>query len=191
MLLQIEPLQSLEMVWVIDLTIAARNSQVFTSECRPHLRQQQFFELFIDCFVDVDVIDSHAGLTAVEKLPKNDTLGCTLEVCGFIDDDRTLSTEFQNAGGEIFSSLNRHQSASLSGTGEADDIELETGESLGHLHLSLNHSVKSYIHPALRGSMYFSNSLASTLEQLGESSLGFKTTAFPAEIAAATCGKAV
>jgi hypothetical protein len=151
----VESLQSFEVVCIIDFTVISRNGEIFTCEGCPHFGEEHFFELFIDSLVDIDVIDAHAGLAAVEELPEDDAFGSALEVCALIDDDWALASQFQDAGRQILGGLYRHQPARFGGACEADDIELEPGEGLGHLHLPFNHAVEPCIRQQLRGSMYF------------------------------------
>lgn len=48
-------------------------------------------EAFFDLLVDVDVIDSDAGLTAVHEFPKEDSIDGWVYLCRFVHYDRTLA----------------------------------------------------------------------------------------------------
>jgi hypothetical protein len=72
--------------------------------------------------VDEDVVDSDAGLSAVQELPEEDAVDCRTNFGSLIDDDWALPAEFKDAGDEVLCCFDGHESAGKGGPCEADDV---------------------------------------------------------------------
>lgn len=64
-LLLVEALQPLEVVGVVYLSVVSRFYEILTPKGQFHLNQQDFLEFFVDAFMGIDVIYSHACLPAI------------------------------------------------------------------------------------------------------------------------------
>lgn len=137
-----QSLELLEVGEVVDFGQVAPIDVILAVESLLDLSEQGLLELGVDLLLHVDVVDPYAGLPAVQVLPEDDPLDRTIDVGGFVDDDRTLASQLEDAGREVLGSLDCHQPASLGGAGEADDVELHLGECLGDLDPPLDHPVE-------------------------------------------------
>lgn len=97
-------------------------------------------EGFFDLLVNVDVVDSNAGLAAVHKFSKKNPIDSGAYFSSFIHYDRTLSSELKDAGDEVLCSLDGHQSTSGSRASEANDVNWKAGHSPCHFYPSFNHA---------------------------------------------------
>lgn len=107
-----------------------------------YFSEENLLESFIYLIMNIDMVDRDASLSTVEVLAKNYPDGCTVEVSSLVDDNRALPSQLEDAGCQILGCLNSHQFPSLCGPGEADNVELESSQSLADFFLTLDHPVE-------------------------------------------------
>ena len=137
-----QPLQLLQMGQIIDFTNIAVVYVVPVIKSSFDFAYQCLLELLVDLFVDIYMVHSHAGLSAVDVLPEHNSLHCALYFGRLIHDHWALPSQLQNARRQIPGGLNGHKSASLRRAREADDVELHLGEGFCHFDPTFDHLVK-------------------------------------------------
>ena len=70
------------------------------------------FELIFQRLVNIKMINPNAGLPTIKKFTKKNSKRGIINVSSLIDNDRTFSTQFQNARSKISSSLDSNKSSS-------------------------------------------------------------------------------
>ena len=85
---------AVEVFFVDDLSVIFIG-QRFRSELLLNLLFDFLYQLFPDCTVAVNIVGSHAGLSAVQVFSKDDPPGGQLKVGAFFHDAGTLSAKFQ------------------------------------------------------------------------------------------------
>lgn len=135
---------TIDMEAVDDLAVVSILLQVLLSSVEVlQFLEEKLPEGFTTGVVDEDVIDTDAGLPAVEELTKQDTVDCYIQVSSLIHDGGALASELQNAGDEVLGGFNGHEPTSLCRASEADHIDWQLDYCLGHLYSSLNDSEES------------------------------------------------
>lgn len=126
--------------------------------------EKSFFEIVFDGWVDVNVVDSDAGLARIDVLSEQNSHDCALDFSRLIDNDGTFATEFQNAWSKVVSCFLGDQSSCGSWSGETNEVKGNFSDGFSNFDFSLNHSIKPWISKQLLESMYLLNSLRSQFD---------------------------
>ena len=106
-----------------------------------HFLQQKFPEIDLQRLMDKDVIYSDTSLTGIEIFPEQNSVDCSWDDCGLINDHWAFTTQLQNARNQVLCSLNSHQTTCRCGARKTNYIHWETSDCFGNFDSPLNHSV--------------------------------------------------
>lgn len=88
--------------------------------------------------MDVDMINSDACLTTVQKFSNQNTIQSCIKNCSLVYNYGAFSSQLENTRNKVFSCLDSNKPASYCRSSKTNNIERQSSYCFGHLDFSLD-----------------------------------------------------